>query len=280
MKLLVIGHSVFDFITKENKIINNAGGIYYTIQALRKLKQSDDEIYLCSQYDLETFKYFQSEYDNVNKDYMQKVNSIPRVHLNFTEGEERHEKYENITQSIDMDIKASEIFDGILINMITGFDISLEQLNKLRSDYNGLIFIDVHSLARGVEKDFRRNFKTIPNFEKWAECVDIIQVNQAELFTLSDKNSEIIIAKEILDLGVKILCVTKGIYGARIYFYKFGEVNSQFVSARKILNTFAIGSGDVFGATFFYSYILNKNPGDSLFKSVLNVEKFLKDHLL
>ena len=58
MKLLVIGHSVFDFINDSKSIKESAGGIHYTISALNRLKKDDDEIFLCSQIDDESYKYF------------------------------------------------------------------------------------------------------------------------------------------------------------------------------------------------------------------------------
>lgn len=54
MKILVIGHSVLDFINDGKSIKKSAGGIHYTISALNRLKSREDEIYLCSQYDDES----------------------------------------------------------------------------------------------------------------------------------------------------------------------------------------------------------------------------------
>jgi sugar/nucleoside kinase (ribokinase family) len=280
MKILVIGHSVLDFIQLDKKISTSAGGIYYTILALKRLNINKDEIFLCSQYDEETFNYFSLEFDKINRSFLGKVDSIPRVHLNLFKDKERHEFYENITNNISMEICNFNEFDGILINMITGFDITLDQLIGCRKNYSGLIFMDVHTLSRGLDENYKRKFRQIPDFDKWAMCLDIIQVNQNELFTLSAQKNESEIIEEIFESGVNIICVTKGKFGAKVYFKESNEIISYFIVANKIDNPNVIGCGDVFGAAFFYSYIRNKNVIDSLSNAVATAELFVESKFL
>lgn len=280
MKLLVIGHSVLDFIKVDSEQLISAGGIFYTVSALNRIKYNEDEIFLCSQFDEETYKYFGSEIEKVNNKFFQKVEKIPRVHLNLQDDKERHESYENITNNLSLNISDLNTYDGILINMITGFDITLDQLMQIRKNYSGLIFIDIHTLSRGLAKDFQREFRLIPDFESWARCLDIIQVNQNELYTLSPKKNEIGIVEELFGFGIKILCVTKGDLGARVYYNSKNEIASYLVAAKKIIKPNIIGCGDVFGASFFYSYIRNKNAIDSLKNAVAYAEQFVENKFL
>jgi sugar/nucleoside kinase (ribokinase family) len=280
MKILVIGHSVLDFIKSDGAQNIGAGGIFYTISALNRLKSSDEEVFLCSQFDEETFDYFKPEFEKLNTSFLQKVEKIPRVYLNLQKDCERHEKYENITDNLSLDYSDLISFDGILINMITGFDITLDQLIQIRKNFSGIIFIDIHTLSRGLTKDFKREFRLIPEFESWIKCLDIIQVNQSELYTLSHKKNEMEIVEELFSLGVKIICVTKGEFGARVYCKNQNEIASYFVAAKKINNPNVIGCGDVFGASFFYSYIRNKNAFDSLTDAVMNAEQFVENKFL
>ncbi|HMN23702.1 MAG TPA: hypothetical protein PKE38_04335 [Ignavibacteriaceae bacterium] len=233
MKLLIIGHSVLDFIKSDKIEKISAGGIYYTITALNRLKENDDQIFLCSQFDDESYNYFKPEFEKVNSKLLQKVDKIPRVHLNLQKDGERHEAYENITNNLSIDISNLNLFDGILINMITGFDITITQLNQIKNNFSGLIFMDVHTLSRGLNDDYKREFRLIPDFKTWAACLDIIQVNQNELFTISQKKTEMEIAEEILNTGVKVLCVTKGDLGAKIFYHRQNEITSYFIAANK-----------------------------------------------
>lgn len=279
MKLLVIGHSVLDFIKSEKADEKSPGGIYYSIAALSRLCNNEDEIFLCSQFDEETYNYFKPEFEIIKKDYLNKVERIPRVHLNLFKDKERHEAYENITANLITDFIDYKKFNGILINMITGFDITLNQLFDIRRNYSGLIFIDVHTLSRGLGENYKREFRKIPDFANWAKNVDIIQVNQSELFTLSDQKLEIEIVTELFNYGVKILCVTKGEFGAKIYSQKSDEIHSYFIAAKKNNNPNIIGCGDVFGASFFYNYIINKNEIESLSKAVETAELHVNNKL-
>lgn len=275
MNLLVIGHSVLDFISDGGNKKISPGGIYYTIKTLNRIKQLNDKLFLCTQMDEENNNHFNDEFDKVNQIYIEKVDSVPKVHLNLFKDKERHEKYENITNNISLQLNHSDAFDGILINMITGFDITVEQLKSVRDNFKGIIFMDVHTLSRGLGEDYKREFRLIPDFHKWANCLDIIQVNQDELFTISSLKSELKIADELFGLGVKVLSVTKGKAGAKVFQKSNNEILSYFISAKKIDNPNVIGCGDVFGASFFYSYIKNKNVVQSLRDAVTNAENFV-----
>ena len=280
MKLLVIGHSVFDFIKSEQSNKNGAGGIYYAVSALNRISNKNDEIYLCSQFDEETYDYFKPEFEIVNKNYLKKVDKIPRVHLNLFKEKERHEAYENITNNLMTDFKDLKDFDGILINMITGFDINLNQLVVIRNLFDGIIYFDVHTLSRGLGENYRRDFRKVPDFDKWAKNIDIIQANENELFTLSNEKTEQKIVNELLGFGVKSICVTKGKIGAKIYFKKNDEINSYFIAAQAIKNANVIGCGDVFGAAFLYNYILSKDEINSLNKAVEKAELHVQNKLI
>ncbi|MDP2364986.1 MAG: PfkB family carbohydrate kinase, partial [Ignavibacteria bacterium] len=79
--------------------------------------------------------------------------------------------------------------------------------------------------------------------------------------------------------GVKIICVTKGAHGAKVFSKDSNETLSHFIAARQIKNSNTIGCGDVFGASFFYSYIRNKNVMDSLTNAIETAELFVANKL-
>ncbi len=148
--------------------------------------------------------------------------------------------------------------------MVTGFDISLEQLINLRKSFKGLIYFDVHTLSRGLDEDGKRSFRIIPGFDKWAKMLDIIQVNQHELLTISSKKEQMEIVKEILNYGTKYLILTMEELGARVFYLNEGEINSIYKTGIKIDVKNKIGCGDIFGAFFFYSYFKYRDINKSL----------------
>jgi hypothetical protein len=264
MKLLIIGHSVEDHFQKDGIDFIKPGGIFYTTMALQNFKEPEDEIYLCTSISNRNYELFAKVYEKIPKDYFKYVEKIPKVFLTLHNFKERGETYESISQKLDVSTFGIENFDGIIINMITGFDIDLYQLKEIRKNYKGKIFFDVHTLSRGLDENLKREFRKIPNFKEWAELLNIIQVNENEIKTLSDKTSESEIAKEILNYGTEYIIVTKGAKGARIYSLFKNELISAFVSSIKIEEKNSIGCGDVFGAVFFYNYIKTKNAVSSL----------------
>ena len=261
MKLLIIGHSVEDHFLSGEKEEIKPGGIFYTASALNYIKDPGDEIVLLTAVEKENFSLFSNLYDKFNKNYFQDVDSMPKVFLKIHKQDERDECYNKVTENLKINIKNLDSFDGILINMITGFDISLEQLISLRESFKGLIYFDVHTLSRGLEADGKRSFRVIPDFSRWAGLLDIIQVNQHELFTLSDKKEQMDIVSEVLNAGTKYLILTMEDLGARVFYLENGEINSVFKPANKI------GCGDIFGAVFFYAYLKQSNINVSLEKA-------------
>jgi len=267
MNLLVIGNSVVDYIDfNENKTIK-PGGIFYTTIALNNFKERKDKISLITALDNEHYPLFKDEFEKLDERIFDIVESIPKVWLKVEMHSERHEKYENINQNLQFKFNNLDKYDGILINMITGFDINLEQLKSIRNNYNGLIYFDVHTFSRGLDEDFKRRFRTIPAFNEWATNLDFIQVNERELFTLSEKKSEEEIVKEVLDYGIKYLIVTLEDKGAKIFYKEKDDIKTIQEPAINIEIKNKVGCGDVFGAVFFYSYISRGNK---------NIEKVLK----
>ena len=169
--------------------------------------------------------------------------------------------------------------------MISGYDISLEQQKQLRKVFNGLIYFDVHTLSRGVDGNMNRVFRRIKNFSEWAECVDILQANESELLTLSDRSIEMNIMEELFSYGIKQIIITRAERGATVYFMEDQTIKNKFTESIKVNAINKIGCGDVFGAVYFYNYIKNKNVTLALEQanlfagiatSLYSIEEFLK----
>ncbi len=289
MKLLLIGQSLEDHINYKGRISVKPGGIFYTVLGLKNFISKKDEIILCTSVEKENLKLFSPAYDNLDKTYFQYVPSVPKVILNITDEKEREECYSQVNQNLEINIKDHNSFDGILINMITGFDMTSGQLEKIRRSYKGLIYFDVHTLARGLDKDRARKFRTIPCFEEWAENIDILQVNEVEFKFLFDLKNKKEVLNKLFESGIKILLLTKGELGARAYYKRKNEIVSIFISSLKVKTRNKVGCGDVFGAVFFYDYIYNKNIERALllantsagcvasYEDLQNFEKLNKD---
>ena len=201
MKILVIGQSLEDHINYKGKISIKPGGIFYSVLGLKNFLQSDDDFFLLTSVEEKQLTLFSPAYDNISKAYFNYVGKISRVYLNITDENERGECYSLVNQNLSTEkIKDFNVFDGVLINMITGYDITVDQLRKIRTEFDKLIFFDVHTLARGIDEKGVRNFRTIPKFENWAENIDILQVNEIEFSSLFYYKNQKDIVKKLFDI--------------------------------------------------------------------------------
>jgi len=264
MNILVFGHSVIDKINYGKDEIIKPGGIFYTTAALANITESSDNIYVCTTIDKINENLFSSVFKKIKPNYLSYSANIPTVKLNIYDNKEREETYENVSGNLQFNISNLNRFDGILINMVTGFDLSLKQIMEIRKNYNGIIYFDVHTFSRGLDSEMKRNFRRITDFIEWAKCVDIIQANELEVKTLSPKINEEEIARELIGYGVKQLVVTKGDKGAKVYFSENIFLSSEEIPALDVKPVNKVGCGDVFGAVYFYNYIRNKNLIEAL----------------
>lgn len=263
MKILLIGHSIIDHL--ENKADANPGGAYYSTLGFLSCFKPSDRLALLTGKNAESFPLFERLYSRIDLSLSEDVLEMPEVFLHTSGETERREVYKNIAGNLSFSkLENISWFDGILINMITGFDISLNQLKWLRENYSGLIYLDVHTLSRGLDEKGKREFRRIPNIEEWLGCVDILQCNESELKTIHvsavDENS----ALWILNHGVKLVIITKAINGAIAYFKSENGLDFLKIKGEKIVVKNTIGCGDVFGATFFSSYIRSRDCKRSL----------------
>ena len=217
MNILVVGQSVVDKIIYNEGFSIKPGGIFYSVVAILSQIQPEDKVYLCSSIDKENEQLFKDTYDKIEKEFLVYVNSIPHVELVINNVCERNETYSQAAQNLLLPVEDLNRFDGILINMISGFDISLEQLKHIRKNYSGLIYFDVHTFSRGLDENGHRNFRQITDFDEWAECIDILQANESELLTLSGQVEEAAIVDELFSYGIKQIIITRAERGATVY---------------------------------------------------------------
>ncbi|WP_337866182.1 carbohydrate kinase family protein [Ignavibacterium sp.] len=277
MKILLIGHSVFDTFLVNEKASYSPGGIYYSARQIQKLSSYDNELFIITQFDNNTKEFFMPVYSQFDSSFLEEVSAIPSVKLVVNDLEERKEVYCNFPSKLKTEKIDFSVFDAILLNMITGYDIELDDLKYIRSKTSAIIYFDVHTLSRPMNESGERIFKIIENFSEFAQNIDILQSNESEFNTLGHFDFEYERAKFLLQKGVKIILLTKGVLGAKVFFWKNDEVMSYFIAAKEINNANTVGCGDVFGASFFYNYIRNKNVYQSLSFAINKTEDFLKE---
>lgn len=265
MKILLIGHSIIDRFEGKENLPPKPGGLFYSSLGMLSAANALDKIFAITSWNPYSLNLFNAVYSKIDLSFSNEIEAIPEVILKTSGEGEREEVYKNLSIELNPEkISDWNAFDGILINMITGFDISVEQLHDLRKNYRGKIYIDIHTLSRGIDKNMKREFRSIPDSEKWLNCVDIVQTNENELQTVVEANSEIECAKKILDCGPEVLIITKGKDGANLYTRLNESTKLVSVKGLNVNSVNKVGCGDIFGAVFFYSYISTKDVEFSL----------------
>lgn len=268
MRLLIAGTAVQDTIIENGKVSRSPGGISYTLTALKSFAGTDDELWVATVLPEEIPSEMKPVFEDIKYYNVLPAPSFPSVTLTIHKERERDEVFDFCDIPISVPVNGLGNFDGLLVNMITGFDLTLESLREVRRNFNGIIYIDIHTLARGLDKSNGRIFQPVPEAEEWLKNTDIVQCNENELQMLSPLKSHNLIAGFVLSCGVKYLLVTLGADGAKMYFREKGDLRSVYISPVKTRTVTAVGCGDVFGAAFFYYFVKEKNAVTSLYAAV------------
>lgn len=166
--------------------------------------------------------------------------------------------------------------DALCVNFITGWELELETLQAVRRASNATFFMDVHSLSLGTDDERRRFFRVPPDWEAWAACADVIQMNEREAELLAghpvdDRETTLAFGRQLLLNGSKVAIITRGEAGADVVFAGTGESNLHHSPSQPAgLAQDETGCGDVFLMGFAWAYLQDRDPVEaSRFANVL-----------
>lgn len=271
MKIVVIGTINKDIILPfEGAPIQSFGGIYYTITALSTLASSPVEIIPVSFMGNDVFPHFTALLSNL--DHVDKSGLIPidqknhEVILEYSSPEERSEKaLFNFPPLEWKNIKKNLKGDFYIINMITGWDLSLKAFQKLSKKHFERMYLDVHFLVMGMDKMGKREPHYPENIIQWLRGARFLQMNAREFGIINKDN---LYVSDFFDQYLKdeqILIITHGSKGAQLIFTKNNMVrNKDFPAYHVDKITDVTGCGDVFGAAFVLNYLKSEKLYDSV----------------
>ncbi|MDE3057196.1 MAG: carbohydrate kinase family protein [Bacteroidota bacterium] len=283
MKFTVLGHCSFDMLhhvggREERK----PGGIFLAVKALASFCGGEDSVqpvFGVGREDIDAVKDQLSSYAAVDTSGIflleGKTNEV-HFYAQPCEGSEPSQglvKFTECSKSIAPPIPFLRIeprlsTNGILLNMISGSDITLETLDQIRLAIRerGIpLHLDLHNLTLGVNADFSRFRRPLSDWRRWCFMADSVQMNEEEAAGLTmERYDEEMLAKQMLPLMVKGMCVTRGARGATVFRQDHKQILRNDAAGDPFFSRTAIGSGDVFGAAFLFSVCKKRKMTDAL----------------
>jgi hypothetical protein len=206
LKLAVIGEPCMDYIYRGTKAATRQmGGILYSIVSLAVISSGNAEIYPVMNLGEDEFEYvtgFLREFPNIRHDLINKTSHKTRVvnlfykdkdsilNLSAKKTYDREESSTEPTLPIEYEQIKSRLggFDGLLINMVSGIDLTLDALHEIRENFSGYIHMDLHNLVMQTFPDGSRKQMPVYDWKKWVECCNTLQMNESEISVLTGDN--------------------------------------------------------------------------------------------
>lgn len=276
MTITVLGHLSIDEVHVPKRsgedVVSRVdfGGIYFSVITLAGLLGQGDVL-------LPVFGVGEEEYDDLRK----KLEQYPQIDLSGIfkfkgstnrvllfagkDGQGRVECSKNISNPIPFSrIKPNLDADGILINMVSGFDITLETLDSIRMavrDAKTPIHFDFHSLTLGIDQEYKRFRRPLTDWRRWCFMLNSIQMTEEEALGLSaERYDEPTLINQLMPLMVNALIITRGERGATAILQDNKKLTRYDVPGTSVGPAVdPNGCGDVFGAAFLFRYLQQKN---------------------
>ena len=276
MTITVIGHLCLDQHHRpaNQQLEERFGGIMYSLAALANLMTEGDTIipvFPVGQQDYNRTIEFLKRYPNVNTSGIYQLDGpTNQVMLFYHEnGNSRTECSKHISPAIPWDrIKPYLNSDAILINMVSGFDITIETLDLIRMEVREKqtpIHFDFHSLTLGVDKEAKRFRRPLDDWRRWCFFMNSIQMSEEEAEGLTAEHyDEPTLINQLMPLMVQSLVITRSERGATLIDQKNKKITRHDIAGiPKPEPLDPTGCGDVFGAAFLYHMLKSRNPHQS-----------------
>ena len=154
--------------------------------------------------------------------------------------------------------------DALYVNFISGFEMSVDTADRLAGSVSGPTYADLHSLFLGLDEQGRRFPRPLPDAPVWLGSFDGVQVNEDEFRLLAGERSDpwqwalgVVEGGDSPTGRPERIVVTLGPDGAGLVARSpdGGARVEKVPTDEPSVEGDPTGCGDVWGATFFGSFL-------------------------
>ena len=256
LKIAVLGSINEDFIIHEGQVKHSFGGILYNLTALSILLP-DSLIWPVAFLGTNVWPRVRSitrGLKNIHWDKTQKLKTASnRVQLFYPPKGEKQEMLKHPVPRLTWaNLEPALEADVLLLNFISGWEISPKLFQRIRALFSGVIHVDIHSLLLGIRKKGERFARVPKNWETFLDA-DFVQLNQKEweLVAAMPFNPKNLLhfCRRWKSKGWKGVIVTLAEKGA-VLAHRKGAIKTLSYPAPKVKNPEQTGAGDFFAAGF------------------------------
>ena len=250
---------------------DSIGGIFFTVSYLASLFDAEVELcpvcYVGGDFAVE-LKEQLSAHANVRLDGLHPTaQSHVQVKLIYNSPQDRDEittplmptlQWHHLQSLVDSDV--------VLVNLISGADVELAALQRLKQVSNTLVYMDFHYVATGVDGNGKRFWQQPENWREWIDAVDVLQLNEVEARTVAGLPEDapldalLRFGSSTLELNPTVCHITMGDRGSYLFFSGRGETHQQHFPAVPVPHIVDVtGCGDAFATGFLLEYLATEN---------------------
>ncbi len=140
--------------------------------------------------------------------------------------------------------------DALYVNFIAGWELDLSVARRLREEFDGPLYCDIHSLLLGTDTTGVRVRRELDDWPAWRACFDLVQGNRDEIRIVTGGIEDPVAGvRSIVNSGVSVA------------FSTLVQVSGP-ADAPTVIDT--TGCGDVWGATCFTALLSGQMLPDAV----------------